>query len=43
MADYSEEQAARAKALMHGLEYVPPWLIDTGRNLASLLPNAVWT
>jgi len=41
MAANSEENAARAKARVLGLEYVPPRLIDTRRNLADLMPELV--
>jgi type IV pilus assembly protein PilB len=41
MAENSEEKAVRAKARMHGVEYVPPRLIDTRRDLAELMPESV--
>jgi type IV pilus assembly protein PilB len=41
MAENSEEEAMRAKARMCGLEYVPPRLIDTRRELADLMPESV--
>lgn len=41
MEENSEEKAAIAKARMHGLEYVPPRLIDTRPELADLLPESV--
>jgi type IV pilus assembly protein PilB len=41
MAENSDEADTRAKARMHGLEYVPPRLIQTRDELASLLPESV--
>jgi type IV pilus assembly protein PilB len=41
MADSSDEETVRALARMHGLEYVPPRLIDTRRSLAELMPESV--
>jgi type IV pilus assembly protein PilB len=41
MADSSEENAAKAKARLHGLAYVPARLIYTSRNLADLMPESV--
>jgi type IV pilus assembly protein PilB len=41
MADDSEEEAVRMKAQMHGLEYIPPRLIDSRRDLADLIPEWV--
>ncbi len=41
MNEKPDEDTIRAKALMHGLEYVPLRLIDTGRHLADLLPELV--
>ena len=41
MGDNADEKDLRAKARMHGLEYVPPRLIDIRRELADLMPEAV--
>ena len=41
MPEDSDEKAVEAKALMHGLEYVPPRFIGTHRHLARLLPESV--
>ncbi len=41
MVEDSEEDAMRAKARMHGIEYVPPQFIDAGRYLSHLIPEAV--
>ena len=41
MADNSDETAIRAQARMCGLEYVPPRLIDTRRELAGLIPESI--
>jgi len=41
MAADSDEKTIEAKARMHGLEYVPPWFIDTHRELADLMPESV--
>jgi type IV pilus assembly protein PilB len=41
MAENSDEAAVRAKAVMHGLEFVPAGLIDTRRELADLMPESL--
>jgi type IV pilus assembly protein PilB len=41
MAENSDEDAIRARARMHGLEYVPVQGIDTRRELAELMPESV--
>jgi type IV pilus assembly protein PilB len=40
MAENSDEERARATARMAGLEYFPPRLIDTRRELADLMPES---
>jgi hypothetical protein len=41
MSDNADEEAIRAKARLWGLEYVPPRLIDSRRELSGLIPESI--